>query len=148
MESDSPARSPFQFSIAGGFIILTATAAVLALGNLWEERGGLYLALPVSAIPFSFVVEYALRSPARSREAVKATTVIWRLAAIAGWANTLSRKRTKGEETWGGHGPRTNVPGPCGVPVGGAHPTPCASGKASAGVLADASGCDGVSGPA
>jgi hypothetical protein len=83
METEEPTRLKPQFTIAGLLLITAAIAAVLSLGRLWEERGGLAFAIPVVALPFAFVVEFALRRASIDRSWPSARQIAVRLAVIA-----------------------------------------------------------------
>ncbi len=88
-------KTPLQFSIAASLLIIAAIAGVVGLGKLWEECGGLYLAIPAAIIPFSIVVEFALRrKPQQTRTKLSNINVAARvnvivvasaLPAVAGW---------------------------------------------------------------
>lgn len=74
----------WQFSIAAILLISSAMAAVLGLARWWSDAGGLYLAIPVTALPFAYLVEFALQRQTRQAKLdLRPGTVSLRAAGIA-----------------------------------------------------------------
>jgi hypothetical protein len=71
-----------RYTIRGLLIITTAIACVFGLARWLDNQGGLIVAIPVSVLPLSFVIEWILSGPSLSPPRVASSSYVWRYPVI------------------------------------------------------------------